>query len=350
MFGFKAKVSPVASHDAARVHGVERQKFRAGDRVVVRSAQEILSTLDADGTLHGLPFMPEMLEWCGKPYTIQRRAEKTCVDVSPESGINPHRRFAGDDVVFLDGPRCGGQGHDGCKRACKMFWKEDWLRAFDPADSSAHASESGLDVHLPRLKTKVEADRYFCQSTQLFTATEAFPGKMKPWILRIIVREIRNGDRSVLEILQLLVLWAWRRLIRVATGRAWVRGPNERITPSVSLGLEPGEIVRFKSSADMVATLNHKGKNRGMGFCAEMTRFCGGQAEVMHRCDRIINERTGKMREIKDTVTLKNMRTATPLLPNSECLCFDVLGDCARGDPMMWREIWLTRASASSGN
>ena len=52
---------------------MKRHKFRAGDRVIVRSPEEILSTLDADGTLHGLPFMPEMLDWCGKPFRVERR-------------------------------------------------------------------------------------------------------------------------------------------------------------------------------------------------------------------------------------------------------------------------------------
>ena len=35
--------------------------LRKGDLVEVRSEEEILRTLDADGKLDGLPFMPEML-------------------------------------------------------------------------------------------------------------------------------------------------------------------------------------------------------------------------------------------------------------------------------------------------
>ena len=66
-------------------------KFHSGDQVTVRSPEEILSTLDADGTLDGLPFMPEMLEWCGKSLRVERRAEKTCVSVPlPAYG---NRRF-----------------------------------------------------------------------------------------------------------------------------------------------------------------------------------------------------------------------------------------------------------------
>jgi hypothetical protein len=324
---------------------MSRHRFRAGDRVVVRSPAEILSTLDADGTLDGLPFMPEMLEWCGKAFLVERRAEKTCVDVAPP--VYPNRRFAANDVVFLDGLRCDGQGHDGCGRGCKVFWKEDWLVPFDSVDMSAQTLGTGLDELLPRLKTKSDESHYFCQSTQLHKATEAFPGNKKLWRLRIIGREIRNGDRSVAEILRLLLLWSGQRLLRAVHGEEWLRGPHER-GPASSLGLKPGEVVRVKGRAEMVATLDHRRSNRGLRICYEMTRYCEGHAEVRDRVDRMIDERTGEMREIRDTVTLRNMRRKKLTLRPSECLCADETGDCPRGELMYWREIWLERANRNN--
>jgi hypothetical protein len=47
----------------------------------------------------------------------------------------------------------------------------------------------------------------------------------------------------------------------------------------------------------------------------EMTR-CGREAEVRYRVDRLINERTGVMREIADTVTLSSMRGCGSLARN----------------------------------
>jgi hypothetical protein len=320
---------------------MRRGALRAGDRVIVRSPEEILSTLDADGTLHGLPFMPEMLDWCGKPSRVERRVEKTCVDVA--SPVYPMRRFAANDVVVLEGLRCDGHDHDGCKRSCKIFWKEDWLRRLDSVDTSTSTFRTGLDELLPRLKTKVGENHYFCQSTQLCKATEAFPGRKKPWMLRIVLREIRNGDRSVAEVLKLLVLWSSLRLQRVVYGKRRLRGPHKR-TPSVSLGLKPGDLVRIKSRAQIVATLNHASNNRGMGVCHEMTRYCGARAEVRDRLDRMIDERTGEMREIRDTVILRNVCSKMMTLRDSDCLCEGVLGDCPRGELMYWREIWLERA------
>lgn len=304
--------------------------------MLVRSPGEILATLDADGTLDGLPFMPEMLDWCGKPFRVERRVEKTCVAPS-----YPMRRFAANDVVFLEGPRCDGLGHDGCKRACKIFWKEDWLRPVDSADASTQTSTRGLDELRFRLKTKSDQKHYFCQSTQLFKATEGFPGRKKPWRVRIVLREIRNGDRSVPEIVRLFVLWFWQHAM---VAKRWLRGPHKQ-TPTASLGLKPGDAVRIKSRDQIVATLDYKRRNKGMSICYEMTRYCGEHAEVRDRLDRMIDEKTGRMREVRDTVLLHNVRPRRMMLRGRECLCEDKLGDCPRGELMYWREIWLERAN-----
>ena len=335
--------SPVESRSVSSAS--THPTFRAGDRVIVRSSEEILATLDADGALDGMPFMPEMLDWCGKSFRVERRVEKTCVDV-PRSEYS-NRRFAAEDVVFLEDLRCDGSAHDGCQRGCKIFWKEDWLRADDSVDSSTReSSRTEGDELLPRLKTKCDENRYFCQSTQLFNATEAFPGNQKLWRFRIMLQEVRNGDRSVPEMLRLVALWFWQRVLRAVHGDQWLRGPHER-APVVSLNLEPGESVRIKSRSEMEATLDHKRTNRGLRVCHEMTRCCGGQAEVRERVDRMINERTGQMIELRNTVSLRNIRKKRTTMPDSQCLCAYETGDCPRGELMYWREIWLERVSSS---
>ena len=58
----------------------------AGDLVEVRSAEEILATLDEHGNLEGLPFMPEMLAYCGKQMRVDKVAHKTCDTVRPVRG------------------------------------------------------------------------------------------------------------------------------------------------------------------------------------------------------------------------------------------------------------------------
>ena len=43
-----------------------------------RTEEEILRTLDADGRLEGVPFMPEMLRFCGREFRVRARAHKVC--------------------------------------------------------------------------------------------------------------------------------------------------------------------------------------------------------------------------------------------------------------------------------
>src|SRR5215471_9824774 len=154
---------------------MRRNKFFAGDRVVVRSPQEILATLDSSGALDGHPFMPEMLHCCGKPYRVHRRVEKTCVDVEPP--VDSNRRFAKDDVVTLEGVRCDGSGHDGCMRGCRIYWKESWLRPADGVETAVPVDRAALAELRARLKVKSDEQRYFCQSTEMIRATEAVSGR-----------------------------------------------------------------------------------------------------------------------------------------------------------------------------
>jgi len=314
---------------------MKHRRLRAGDRVFVRSPEEILSTLDDNGTLDGVPFMPEMLESLGKPFQVKRRVEKIC---APDL---PLRRFPADDVVILDSPRCDGSGHDGCQDACRILWKEAWLHPAAPGDSTAQVTKVGLEKLRARLKVKSDEEHYFCQSTERFKATEAFPpGKQTLWMLRVAFKEMRNGDIPASEVLKLFAVWFWQRLLHATNWSSTPRGPHRR-TPSSSLGLKPGEVVRVKSRAQIAETLDSEGRNRGMGVCSEMMRCCGHDAEVRYRVDRIIDERTGKMRELSDTVALQNVGRKERL--SEGCLCNGQPGDCPLGGLMYWREIWLDR-------
>src|SRR5262252_11093353 len=96
--------------------------LRAGDWVEVRSKEEILATLDRNGQLEGMPFMPEMFSACGKRFQVYKRAHKTCDTVHEYKG----RKMK--DAVHLDGVRCNGEAHGGCEASCLIFWKTAWLR------------------------------------------------------------------------------------------------------------------------------------------------------------------------------------------------------------------------------
>src|SRR5467141_2733024 len=94
--------------------------FWVGDWIEVRSRQEILATLDKNGCLENLPFMPEMFAYCGRRFRVYKSAHKTCDTVNDYKG----RRMR--DAVHLDGARCDGQSHGGCEASCLIFWKTAW--------------------------------------------------------------------------------------------------------------------------------------------------------------------------------------------------------------------------------
>ena len=78
------------------------------------------------------------------------------------------------------------------------------------------------------------------------------------------------------------------------------RAGSRARTPTEDLDLQPGELVRVKSREEILATLDENLLNRGMGFDAEMSRFCGRTAVVQARVDRCLDERTGRMLTMKN--------------------------------------------------
>jgi hypothetical protein len=161
--------------------------------------------------------------------------------------------------------------------------------------------------------------------------------------MRVALTEIRNGDIGIFQALQLFALFIRQRILRMLGYDNLLRGPHER-TPKQSLNLQPGELVRVKSRAEIVKTLDRKMSNRGLGLCHEMMRYCGHETKVRYRVDRLINETTGVMRELTDSVTLSGIEGCGSL--GEECLCPGEPGDCPRGELMYWREIWLERVSS----
>ena len=79
--------------------------LRVGDLVEVRSADEIMATLDERGELENLPFMPEMLKFCGQRLTVDKVAHKLCDTIS---GTGLHKM---ENAVHLTDSRCDGTAH-----------------------------------------------------------------------------------------------------------------------------------------------------------------------------------------------------------------------------------------------
>src|SRR5258708_24168650 len=142
--------------------------LRVGELVEVRSEEEILATLDERGELENLPFMPEMLKFCGQRLTVHKVAHKLC-DTIGGSGL---RRM--DNAVHLTGSRCDGAAHGGCQTACLLYWKEAWLKRIGP-DEPRSPIAGRIELSLLEINTRKEPrpagePRYSCHATALLRA------------------------------------------------------------------------------------------------------------------------------------------------------------------------------------
>lgn len=306
-------------------------KLFPGDLVEVRTPDEILATLDADGSVDRLPFMPEMIDQCGGRFQVSKRVIKTCTS---GSGSSTMRGFRTDDVVLLDGLRCSGAEHDGCQKACSIFWREVWLRKVEPSDAQATVDQEGRSRLRARLKTSSGPTTYFCQASELLNATK----HMSRWErIGKCFGEVRAGNCSALQMAQRLGTWSFWKIRKMCLGE-YARG-NNRSTPVESLNLQPGELIQVKSMESIVKTLDKKGHNRGLYFTPDMSLTCGAHKRVERRIDKIIVDGTGQMRQLRNTVYLEG----------SLCGCSHVaLGGCSRCEFSYWREIWLSRSTNSS--
>jgi len=114
-------------------------------------------------------------------------------------------------------------------------------------------------------------------------------------------------------------------------------------TPTRSLNLKPGELVRVKPFEEILQTLNRGGQNRGLRFDKEMVPYCGGEYRVLKRINKILNEKTGKMEEMKTPCIILDNVVCRSLY--SECRLF-----CPRSIYPYWREIWLERVPEARGS
>jgi hypothetical protein len=364
---------------AQEVHGVSTQISRdaeaeaparrvplpllSGEWVLVRSAAEILATLDEHGRLDGMPFMPEMLQYCGKTLRVFKRAHKTC-DTVYQSGSRTL-----EDTVHLEESRCDGSAHGGCQARCMLFWKEAWLAPLFDMPRHSISTRGGCTMEKLQAAAQTASEkgpRYSCQATELLSATKPLPS----WDLRQYAEDLRSRNIDVATLLRgatyrfsayAIRRTAWfgkyvRLSSRISDGimhaydklqaRLPEGVPYPRRTGSIPKGQRtppgddvrlflPGSLVRVKSYAEILATLDTENRNRGLYFDAENVPYCGKELRVHSLVDHIVNEHTGEMLHFK-----------TPAIILEGAYCRGTYSDkrmfCPRAVYPYWRSAWLT--------
>lgn len=226
--------------------------LRPGAMVQVRSRSEILATLDASGTKDALPFMPEMLQYCGRQFRVYKRADKTCDTIRRPTSLRM------ENAVHLDNVRCDGAAHGGCQASCLIFWKESWLKPVAAPEATPSIVNTGEPVAIavtPACESQtslcteetlfracrrpateansVQEEAFSCQATELPNATTSLAW----WDVRQYVRDITSGNirlsmfvRSISISLLNILIRSVRRCI-VAVGHRLV---GWRVNPAAA--------------------------------------------------------------------------------------------------------------------
>jgi hypothetical protein len=308
--------------------------LRPGEVVEVRSAAEILATLDADGTIDGMPFMPEMLRYAGQRLSVSRRVEKLC-DTIAWTGSRRMR-----DTVYLEDLRCDGSGHGGCQAGCMLYWKEAWLKRVDgePAsvDEDAERRLEQIAVAGARPTPPYEADGrelWRCQATEASRASEP----LKTSDLRQYWREMKSGNYRLGRFIAIASRgFFWEIASRMGLLKQLpLRGDGNGRAPE-PLGLKAGDLVQVRTPAEIAPTLDADGLSSRLSFDREMRPYCGGTYRVRDRVERLVDDRTGRMLKISaDCLILEGVVCSGERSPGTWF--------CPRQIYPYWREAWLRR-------
>jgi hypothetical protein len=229
--------------------------MRKGEFAEVRSFDEIVSTLDEQGKMDGLAFMPEMTRLCGRRFRVHARADRTCVEHIGKRGL--------ENTVWLEGVRCDGSEHACCDIGCLMFCKEAWLKRVDAAPA-ATAPDPVAPVFTWRFSIKDETTgKYTCQSTSLEGATRHL-GLWGNCLTHL--RDLYYGNMNLARLGKVLFIYASLKL-----------------------------------------RVDVNGRNRSMLFTLDLLDLGSGRYEVERRIERCIDEGTCQMRSVKNSVLLKGV-------------------------------------------
>lgn len=107
--------------------------------------------------------------------------------------------------------------------------------------------------------------------------------------------------------------------------------------PEEVLRLEPGELVEVKTLDEIRATLDARGKNRGLLFTDDMRGYAGKQFRVFKRVESIFLEESKQRRTLKNTVLLDAV------------YCPGITFRCDRSCFLFWKEAWVRRVPSMEG-
>ena len=305
--------------------------FLAGDEIEILSVPEILATLDERGMRGGIPFQAEMVKFCGARGRVFRSVDK----IYDYGRSKKMRRLK--HTVLISGLRCDGAQHGGCQALCYLMWNVAWLQTPGAKQRSVSTPAAG-EVAASRVSAAAPdaagAERYLCQFTQLHAASTP----VGSWDVRKDLRPWIAGNITLATLCVGLATRAFNFFQGLRGGIGFpampLRSDNGAACPISSLSVN--DRIKVRPITEIALTLNKSSKNKGLWFDRDMIKHCGTTQRVLARVDKIIDDATGEMRQMKTPcIVLADVDYS------GEFLHFN-----AQHDYFFWREAWLERTTS----
>ncbi|GAA3699929.1 hypothetical protein [Gordonia hankookensis] len=108
----------------------ESLDLQPGEIVEVKSNQEIMRTLNVEGSNRGMLFTTEMIPFCGKRYRVKKRVDRLLDEGSGEMITMKTPAIILEDAVCMG---CYNPGYMFCPRGAYPMWREIWLKRVSEA-------------------------------------------------------------------------------------------------------------------------------------------------------------------------------------------------------------------------
>ena len=168
------------------------------------------------GCVDGLPFMPEMFQFCGRRFRVRAVAHKTCDTARQnmeESASSSHGAPGGSSLRWFRPRRMRGRMHAVLERRVAQAGRQECRAQL--TNGKPHSQFICVQRRAARSRThncrSISVDDepcYSCQATKLYDATEPLAW----WDLRQYVLDVVTGNHSAGRVLRVM----WLALLRSA--------------------------------------------------------------------------------------------------------------------------------------
>jgi hypothetical protein len=292
---------------------------------------------------------------------VSGQAKKIAVSITEMTSASEAKQFAEKATSETSGAEAHDQQNGPIAAVNRCATQSPGLSAHREVAPGGGCSESDVWAHTQLAGANGGEPTYLCQVTAVPDATS----DLNWWDLRQYLEDYRSGNVGLGRILSGLIYsmyyhlaqagigvgpamrWFYDKFVPLLGGTLFPRKPGVipegQPTPSGTLNLQPGEVVRVRSHQEILQTVNVVNANRGMYWDAELVPYCGGTYRVLKRVTRLIDEKTGKMMEMKNPCIILDSVVCQARYSSCRMLC-------PKSMYPYWREIWLERVGVDNGS